>query len=181
MAGPHSSSGLSGAARASSTRSSSSPTAECWTSRSGTPSGSSRRSVPLWVTLSGPATFAGSSRPERRLSSPPCRSSRSSSTPIGNEHRGRSFAIIIDEAHSSQGGRVAAAMSGALGEAGAEEEDETTEDRINRLMESRKLLSPTRATSPSPRRPRTRRWRYSETPIRSPMGKSDTFPSMPTP
>ena len=60
---------------------------------------------------------------------------------IGNEHRGRSFAIIIDEAHSSQGGRVAAAMSGALGEAGAEEDGETTEDRINRLMESRKLLS----------------------------------------
>ena len=60
---------------------------------------------------------------------------------IGNEHRGRSFAIIVDEAHSSQGGRVAAAMSGALGEAGAEEDDETTEDKINRLMESRKLLS----------------------------------------
>ena len=27
---------------------------------------------------------------------------------IGNEHRGRKFAIIIDEAHSSQGGRAAA-------------------------------------------------------------------------
>ena len=32
---------------------------------------------------------------------------------IGNEHRGRRFAIIIDEAHSSQGGRTAAAMSRA--------------------------------------------------------------------
>ena len=59
---------------------------------------------------------------------------------IGNEHRGRKFAIIIDEAHSSQGGRTSASVSMALGEAGAEEEDETTEDKINRVMESRKLL-----------------------------------------
>ena len=59
---------------------------------------------------------------------------------IGDEHRGRRFAIIIDEAHSSQGGRTSAAVSMALGEAGAEEEDPTTEDKINRLMESRKLL-----------------------------------------
>ena len=60
---------------------------------------------------------------------------------IGNEHRGRKFAIIIDEAHSSQGGRTSASVSMALGEAGAEEEDETTEDRINWLMESKKLLA----------------------------------------
>ena len=60
---------------------------------------------------------------------------------IGNEHRGRKFAIIIDEAHSSQGGRTSASVSMALGEAGVEEEDETTEDKINRLMESRKLLA----------------------------------------
>ena len=33
---------------------------------------------------------------------------------IGDEHRGRNFAIIIDEAHSSQGGRTAAAMGKAL-------------------------------------------------------------------
>lgn len=59
---------------------------------------------------------------------------------IGNEHRGRSFAIIIDEAHSSQGGKTAAAMSAALSEAGEEGEEETTEDKINRIMESRKLL-----------------------------------------
>ncbi|OIQ56126.1 type-1 restriction enzyme R protein [Moorella thermoacetica] len=59
---------------------------------------------------------------------------------IGNEHRGRRFAIIIDEAHSSQGGRTSAKMSMALSGAGAEDEDETFEDRINRLMEARKLL-----------------------------------------
>ena len=59
---------------------------------------------------------------------------------IGNEQRGKSFAIIIDEAHSSQGGRTSAAMAQALSEAGEEGEEETVEDRINRLMESRKLL-----------------------------------------
>ena len=59
---------------------------------------------------------------------------------IGNEQRRRSFAIIIDEAHSSQGGQTSAAMARALSEAGEEEEGETFEDRINRLMESRKLL-----------------------------------------
>ncbi len=59
---------------------------------------------------------------------------------IGTEHRGRRFAILIDEAHSSQGGRTSAAMSMALSEAGAEEDDETTEDRINRMMEARKML-----------------------------------------
>ena len=59
---------------------------------------------------------------------------------IGGEHRGRKFAIIIDEAHSSQGGRTSAAMAQALSEAGEEGEDETFEDQINRLMESRKLL-----------------------------------------
>ena len=59
---------------------------------------------------------------------------------IGAEHRGRHFAIIIDEAHSSQGGRTSAAMSTALSEAGAEAEEETVEDIINRIMEARKLL-----------------------------------------
>ncbi|MDQ3776688.1 MAG: type I restriction endonuclease subunit R [Pseudomonadota bacterium] len=59
---------------------------------------------------------------------------------IGSEHRGRRFAIVIDEAHSSQGGRTSAALSMALSTAGAEEDDETTEDKINRLMEAKKLL-----------------------------------------
>src|SRR5690606_7044996 len=60
---------------------------------------------------------------------------------IGSEHRRRRFAIIIDEAHSSQGGRTAMAMSRALSEAGATPDDEETfEDQINRLMEAHKLL-----------------------------------------
>ncbi|MFC3207425.1 type I restriction enzyme subunit R domain-containing protein [Aquamicrobium soli] len=59
---------------------------------------------------------------------------------IGDDHRGRTFAIIIDEAHSSQGGRTAAKMNIALAAGGAEEEEETVEDAINRLMEARKVL-----------------------------------------
>ena len=59
---------------------------------------------------------------------------------IGNEQRSRCFAIIIDEAHSSQGGKTSAAVSGALSEAGTTEDDETTEDKINRIMKARKLL-----------------------------------------
>lgn len=60
---------------------------------------------------------------------------------IGQEHRDRRFAIIIDEAHSSQGGRNSAAINMALGEAGVEEDDESTEDKINRIMEARQMLS----------------------------------------
>jgi type I restriction enzyme R subunit len=59
---------------------------------------------------------------------------------IGNAHRGRKFAIIIDEAHSSQGSRTSAAINVALSEAGAEEE-ESPEDKINRFIESRKMLT----------------------------------------
>ena len=59
---------------------------------------------------------------------------------IGNEQRERCFALIIDEAHSSQGGKAGAAVSRTLAEAGRAEEEETFEDQINRLMESRKLL-----------------------------------------
>jgi type I restriction enzyme R subunit len=58
---------------------------------------------------------------------------------IGEQHRGGNFALIIDEAHSSQGGRTAAAISAALGESN-EEEEETTEDKINRIIEQRKML-----------------------------------------
>ena len=59
---------------------------------------------------------------------------------IGDGQRNRRFAIIIDEAHSSQGGKTSAAMAGALSEAGKIDEDETYEDEINRIMESRRLL-----------------------------------------
>ncbi len=59
---------------------------------------------------------------------------------IGGQHRDRHFAIIIDEAHSSQGGRTAAAVNMALSKAGEDDDDETIEDTINRIMEARKML-----------------------------------------
>lgn len=61
---------------------------------------------------------------------------------IGDEHRRSKFAIIIDEAHSSQGGKTAAAMNRALEEAVPYgDEEETVEDKINKIMESRKMLT----------------------------------------
>jgi type I restriction enzyme R subunit len=54
---------------------------------------------------------------------------------IGTDHRGRSFAILIDEAHSSQGGKTSAAMSGALATAEIEEAD--PEDTVNQALEAR--------------------------------------------
>jgi len=59
---------------------------------------------------------------------------------IGSEHRGREFAIVIDEAHSSQGGRTAAKMNIALAAGGEEVEEETVEDAINRIIEAKKML-----------------------------------------
>lgn len=54
---------------------------------------------------------------------------------IGDQHRGRSFAIVIDEAHSSQGGKTAAAMSEAL----ADPEDEIN-DALQQRMDARRML-----------------------------------------
>lgn len=55
---------------------------------------------------------------------------------IGDQHRGRSFAIIIDEAHSSQGGKTAAAMSEALSDP-----EDTINDALEKRMAARKMLS----------------------------------------
>jgi type I restriction enzyme R subunit len=58
---------------------------------------------------------------------------------IAGGHGDRRFAILIDEAHSSQGGKTASALNRAL--AGSEsEDDDTAEDVINQLMEAKKLL-----------------------------------------
>ena len=59
---------------------------------------------------------------------------------ISNEHRGRTFAMIIDEAHSSQGGKTSSAVSAVLGESDEVGEEEPYDERLTRLMESRKLL-----------------------------------------
>lgn len=56
---------------------------------------------------------------------------------------GKRFALLIDEAHSSQGGKTTAkmhmALSGAAGD--DEDDDESVEDAVNKLIESRKMLA----------------------------------------
>jgi len=59
---------------------------------------------------------------------------------IGNEHRGNKFAILIDEAHSSQGGRISAKMHSALSEVVQEYDEMDLQDKINAIMQSRKML-----------------------------------------
>jgi len=64
---------------------------------------------------------------------------------IGDEHRDRKFAILIDEAHSSQGGRTAAKMNIVLAEReqdayGNHGEEPSVEDKINYIMEAKKML-----------------------------------------
>lgn len=54
--------------------------------------------------------------------------------------REKRFAIIIDEAHSSQGGKVSAALAKALSKDGLDTDVEDVEDALNRLMESKKML-----------------------------------------
>ena len=59
---------------------------------------------------------------------------------IGSEHKTNSFALIIDEAHSSQSGSMAAKMNVALSGKLGDGEEESLEDIVNKLMEGRKLL-----------------------------------------
>ena len=59
---------------------------------------------------------------------------------IGPEHKNNHFAIIIDEAHSGQSGRNAAQMNLALS-GRASDDVRDNEDKINIMMEGRKLLS----------------------------------------
>ncbi len=58
---------------------------------------------------------------------------------IGTEHNGNNFAIIIDEAHSSQSGSMSAKMNIALSGEFSEEED-SIEDKVNAIIEGRKML-----------------------------------------
>lgn len=55
---------------------------------------------------------------------------------------GKKFALLIDEAHSSQGGKTTAKMHMALSGASGDDEDgeELVEDVVNKLIESRKML-----------------------------------------
>ncbi|HPT87338.1 MAG TPA: type I restriction endonuclease subunit R [Bacillota bacterium] len=58
---------------------------------------------------------------------------------VGAEHKGRRFAVIIDEAHSGQSGRNSAQMNLALSGLASDDEMDN-EDKINAMMEGRKLL-----------------------------------------
>lgn len=53
------------------------------------------------------------------------------------EQKGKTFAIIIDEAHSSQGGKTASAMSEAL----SDDPEDAVNDEIERRMKARKMLA----------------------------------------
>lgn len=55
---------------------------------------------------------------------------------IGDQHRSHSFAIIIDEAHSSQGGKASLALSEALSDP-----EDTVNDAIQKRMDARKMLT----------------------------------------
>ena len=59
---------------------------------------------------------------------------------IGAEHKDNHFAIIIDEAHSGQSGRNSAQMNLALSGLASDDEMDN-EDKINAMMEGRKLLN----------------------------------------
>lgn len=59
---------------------------------------------------------------------------------------GKTFAIVIDEAHSSQGGKTSAAMSQALGDTAEGEEaeadpEDTVNDALEKRMAARKMLT----------------------------------------
>ncbi|MDD2340446.1 MAG: type I restriction endonuclease subunit R [Methanosarcina sp.] len=56
---------------------------------------------------------------------------------IGTDHLGRKFAIIIDEAHSSQGGRISAAMNEALFD--PKDPEDTVNDALEKRMRTRKM------------------------------------------
>ena len=59
---------------------------------------------------------------------------------IGDEHRGRNFAIIIDEAHSSQGGDLGGDERWRLPRAGPRRRTRRSKTRSTGIMEARKLL-----------------------------------------
>lgn len=59
---------------------------------------------------------------------------------IGEDHKDRHFAIIIDEAHSSQNGKTAGTMNMTLS-AIMSDPDMDNEDKINAMCEGKKLLT----------------------------------------
>ncbi len=60
---------------------------------------------------------------------------------IGSTHRKNSFAIIIDEAHSSQSGSMSAKMNMALSTEYQEDENVSIQDMITNIIEGRKMVT----------------------------------------
>ena len=58
---------------------------------------------------------------------------------IGTDLKGKNFAIIIDEAHSSQSGRAAASLNMAVSGSLGNEDEFEIEDKLNELIEARKM------------------------------------------
>lgn len=58
---------------------------------------------------------------------------------IGNKMKGKNFAIIIDEAHSSQSGKAAASLSTAISGNYKITDNMDSEDYINAIIEARKM------------------------------------------
>ncbi|MGT2745246.1 type I restriction endonuclease subunit R [Streptococcus phocae subsp. phocae] len=58
---------------------------------------------------------------------------------IGNKLKGKKFAVIIDEAHSSQSGKAAASLSTAISGKYKLSDQMDSEDFINAIIESRKM------------------------------------------
>ncbi|MHA0304627.1 type I restriction endonuclease subunit R [Mesomycoplasma ovipneumoniae] len=60
---------------------------------------------------------------------------------IGADLKGKNFAIIIDEAHSSQSGKSAASLNMTISDnlGNDDDEDELIEDKLNKLIEARKM------------------------------------------
>ena len=59
---------------------------------------------------------------------------------ISTDYKNRTFAIIIDEAHSSQNGSLAAKMNIAIS-GSAYEDDDDLEDKINTIIEGKKMAN----------------------------------------
>ncbi|MDW2924509.1 type I restriction endonuclease subunit R [Mesomycoplasma ovipneumoniae] len=58
---------------------------------------------------------------------------------IGTDLKGKNFAIIIDEAHSSQSGKAAASLNMAISASLGNEDEFEIEDKLNELIEARKM------------------------------------------
>lgn len=58
---------------------------------------------------------------------------------IGTDLKGKNFAIVIDEAHSSQSGKAAASLNMAVSGSLGNEAEFEIEDKLNELIEARKM------------------------------------------